>query len=81
MNRLFVRRNITSISIIIFIILFAGIQFIEPAFLYDKDGSIRQFGLGTRKKTILPIWFLTIILAVLSYLFVLYYLAIPKFKY
>jgi len=81
MNRLFVRRNITSISIITFIILFAGIQFIEPAFLYDKDGSIRQFGLGTRKKTILPIWFLTIILAVLSYLFVLYYLAIPKFKY
>ncbi len=81
MNRQFVRRNITSISIITFIILFAGIQFIEPAFLYDKDGSIRQFGLGTRKKTILPIWFLTIILAVLSYLFVLYYLAIPKFKY
>ncbi len=81
MNRQFVRRNITSISIITFIILFAGIQLIEPAFLYDKDGSIRQFGLGTRKKTILPIWFLTIILAVLSYLFVLYYLAIPKFKY
>ena len=81
MNRQFVRRNITSISIITFIIIFAGIQFIEPAFLYDKDGSIRQFGLGTRKKTILPIWFLTIILAVLSYLFVLYYLAIPKFKY
>jgi hypothetical protein len=81
MNRQFIRRNITSISIITFIIIFAGVQIIEPAFLYGKDGSIRQFGLGKRKKTILPIWFLTIILAVFSYLFVLYYLAIPKFKY
>ena len=26
---------------------------IEPAFLYDNDGSIRQFGLGSNKKTYL----------------------------
>jgi hypothetical protein len=81
MNRQFIRRNITSISIIAFIILFATIQITSPSFLYDKNGAIRQFGIGKRHKTIFPVWFLTIILAIFSYLFVLYYLAIPKFKY
>jgi hypothetical protein len=79
MNRTFIRNNITSISIIIFIILFTIIQIIEPAFLYDRDGSFRSFGIGKQKKTIIPIWLVTIILAILVYLFVLYYLAIPKF--
>jgi hypothetical protein len=79
MNRTFIRNNITSISIIIFIILFTIIQIIEPAFLYDRDGSFRSFGIGKQKKTIIPIWLVTIILAILVYLFVLYYLAFPKF--
>ena len=79
MNRTFIRKNITSISIIIFIILFAIIQIIEPAFLYNRDGSFRNFGIGKQKKTIIPIWLVSIILAILVYLFVLYYLAIPKF--
>ena len=79
MNRTFIRNNITSISIIIFIILFTIIQIIEPAFLYDRDGSFRNFGIGKQKKTIIPIWLVTIILAILVYLFVLYYLAFPKF--
>ena len=79
MNRTFIRNNITSISIIIFIILFTIIQIIEPAFLYDKDGGFRNFGIGKQKKTIIPIWLVTIILAILVYLFVLYYLAIPNF--
>ena len=43
--------------------------------------ALRQLGLGTRRKTVIPIWFLTFILATFSYLFVLYYLAIPKFRY
>ena len=81
MLRHYIRRNITSVSIILFIILFCIIQLVEPAFLYDKNGSLRQFGLGRKNKTVIPIWFLTLILAIFSYLFVLYYLAIPKFRY
>ena len=81
MLRQYIRRNITSVAIIVFIILFCIIQFIEPAFLYDNDGSLRRFGLGSQKKTIIPIWFLTLIIAIFSYLFVLYYLAFPKFRY
>lgn len=75
--RTFVKNNLTSVSIIIFITLFSFIQIIEPGFLYD-NGSLRQFGLGSKKKTVLPIWLLSIILAILSYLAVTYYLHIPK---
>jgi hypothetical protein len=80
MNRLFIRNNITSISIIIFVCLFIIIQFFEPIFLYDRNGALRQFGIGKKNKTILPIWLFALILAVLSYLFVLYYLTYPKFN-
>lgn len=78
MYRQFIRRNISSVSIIFFVIIFSIIQMIKPTFLYDSDGSLRKFGIGRRRKTVLPIWFMTIILAFLSYCGVLYYLALPK---
>ena len=75
--RTFIRKNTTSVSILMFIIIFSLIQVIEPPFLYD-NGALRQFGLGSKKKTILPIWLLSIILAILSYLVVIYYIHLPK---
>ena len=79
MFRLFIRQNITSVSIVLFVILFAVIQVVKPSIIYVKDGSLRQFGLASRKKTVLPIWLITIFLAILCYLFILYYLTFPKF--
>ena len=81
MNRIFIRKHITSFSIAIFVLIFIIIQYIKPAFLYNSDGSIRHFGLGYRRKTILPVWLVSIVLAILSYLLVLYYLTAPKMKY
>uniref|UniRef100_A0A6C0C3D4 Uncharacterized protein n=1 Tax=viral metagenome TaxID=1070528 RepID=A0A6C0C3D4_9ZZZZ len=81
MNRLFIRNNITSISILLFITLFITVQYLQPAFLYDRDGALREFGLGKKNKTILPIWLISLVLAIFSYLFVLYYLTMPKFIY
>ena len=76
--RSYIRQNITSVSILVFTIIFIVIQFAEPNFLYNK-GKLRQFGIGTKQKTILPIWLLSMILAIFSYLFVMYYLTYPKF--
>jgi hypothetical protein len=81
MNRLFIRNNITSISILIFVCLFVIVQYLKPAFLYDRDGALREFGLGKKNKTIIPIWLVSLVLAIFSYLFVLYYLTMPKFIY
>tara|TARA_B100000214_G_C23438499_1_gene388089 strand:+ start:112 stop:357 length:246 start_codon:yes stop_codon:yes gene_type:complete len=78
MNRLFVIRNINLFSIAIFLILFAFINFLKPNFLYNDDGSLREFGLGYKRKTIMPGWFVAIILAILSYTSVKYYIIYPK---
>ena len=78
MNRNFIRKHINALAIIIFVICFVFLQWLKPNFLYNSDGSLRQFGLGFKKKTIIPIWLISIVLAILSYLFVLHYLAIPK---
>ena len=78
MNRAYIRENAPLFAIILFLIMFVSIQMIKPAFLYNKDGSIREFGVGYRNKTIMPIWLLSLILGILSYLFVMYYIAYPR---
>ena len=77
--RTFIRNNITLVSIIIFLVIFGSIQIYRPGFLYNRDGSIREFGVGYRNKTILPLWLLSLILGILSYLTVMYYLTYPKY--
>ena len=80
MNRLFVRNHINTFSIILFVILFGLVVYIKPSVVFRDNGSVREFGIGYKNKTIIPIWLVSIILAFLSYLFVLYYLAVPKFR-
>ena len=78
MDRLFIRRNINLFSIAIFLVLFALLNYIKPNFLYNEDGSLRNFGVGYKRKTVLPGWFVAIILAIFSYISVLYYITYPK---
>jgi uncharacterized membrane protein YozB (DUF420 family) len=78
MYRALIRENITFVSILLFLILFSLIQLSKPKFLYHSDGSIREFGVGYKNKTILPIWLLSIVLGIVCYLIVIYYLAHPK---
>jgi len=52
----------------------------KPYFFYNHDGSLKQFGIGYKNKTILPIWLFFIILGILCYLFVIYYCAWLKFS-
>lgn len=68
-----IRENLPLVSIIIFVILFAIIQMYKPAFLYNTDGSLREFGVGYRNKTILPMWLLSIVLGILIYISLMYY--------
>jgi len=80
-SRSFIRSNIISFSIILFLIIFTLIHTIKPNFIYNKNGTFRDFGLGYRNKTILPMWLIVVITAILCYLFVLYLLAFPKILY
>ena len=66
--------NVLIFSILFFLTIFYIVSFIiKPAFLYNEDGSIKQFGLGYKNKTILPFWLITIGIAVLSYLLFYYF--------
>jgi uncharacterized membrane protein YidH (DUF202 family) len=76
--RTYIRENITLVSVILFIIIFGIIQIMKPACFYNKNGSIREFGIGYRNKTILPIWLLSLVLGLLCYLSVLYYVSNTK---
>ena len=69
-----IRRNVVASAISIFIFFYMMILALKPAFLYNKDGSLREFGIGYKKKTVIPAWLLAIILALGSYFSILYYI-------
>ena len=72
----FIRNNLAGTAIVLYIIVFMLVQYANPAFLYNDDGSLREFGIGYSSKTVLPIWLVAIILGILSYLAV-YYVSRP----
>jgi len=77
-SRFFIRNHVNSIAITIYLFIFGFLVFMKPNCLYNNDGSLRPFGIGTSRKTIIPVWLLAIVLSILSYFFVIYYLASPK---
>ncbi len=79
MNKLFIHKHITSLSILLFLVIYTAINLMKPSFLYNRDGSLREFGLGLRRKTVIPVWILSIFLSILSY-FVLMYYSAPNFS-
>ena len=80
MNRNFVKKYITTFSIILFLVLYSLINSLKPAFMYNSDGTLREFGIGLKKNTVIPAWLMAIILAIFSYYSILYYIFYPKIK-
>jgi hypothetical protein len=63
----FVRSNKINIAIFMFLVIFSIIHYLKPGLLYTKEGGFREFGVGYRNKTVIPIWVVSIILAILCY--------------
>jgi hypothetical protein len=78
MYKSYIREHITLVSVVLFILIFGTIQMMKPACFYNRDGSIREFGVGYKNKTILPIWLLSLLLGIICYLSVLYYVSSVK---
>ena len=81
MFKQFVKNNIILVSIVLFLSLFSVFVIMKPLFLFNKDGSIKQFGLGYSNKSVIPIWLLVIVLAIAAYFAVLYYLSFKKMHF
>jgi hypothetical protein len=73
-NKSFVRVNKTSIAAIMFLTIFVVIHHFKPAIFYTEEGGFRQFGVGYKQKTVVPIWVAAILIAISCYLAVLSYL-------
>ena len=69
-----IKKHPTSSAIVLFVAVILLIQQFQPAFLCNQNGSYKSFGLGYRNKTVVPMWLVAILVAILSYTAVLYYL-------
>ena len=78
MFRGFVKNNVTLVAIVIFLAFFTLTVLLKPAFIFNRDGSCRKFGIGFKNKTVIPIWLISIIFGILSYFAALYFIAAPK---
>jgi len=68
------KRNDSNITfaILIFFATFAIINYYKPGIMFNEYGQPRQFGVGYKHKTILPIWLCSILLGIVCYLAVLW---------
>ena len=67
MNSQIIRKNATTISIVLFAVIYIVLSTYKPGFIFSKDGNIREFGVGQSNKTILPLWLVSLLLGILSY--------------
>jgi hypothetical protein len=67
-----IRENKLVISITLFLCFFYAIHNFKPRFIYNEHGGFRQFGIGYKQKTVVPIWIASIVLAILCYVAVYY---------
>ena len=81
LDRAYLGRHLTLVAILVFGVVFAALQYFKPSFMYNKDGSVRQFGLGYSKKTVIPVWLVTVVVAILSYYAVMHFTLGAKVTY
>lgn len=58
--------NRIQLSIIFYLIFMGIVIVLKPKHIYNKEGSLKQFGTGS-KKTLFPLWLIIFIGAFLSY--------------
>lgn len=69
-----VKNNRVGSTIFLFLMIFLLTMLVKPVLLFNNDGSIRNFGLGKTRSTIIPVWLYGIVVAILSYVSILYYI-------
>ena len=55
-----------QISFILYLVIVGAIVFLNPRFLYDKEGKVKIFGMGDNK-TLFPLWLIIFVVAVFCY--------------
>ena len=69
-----VKQQRIGVAIIIYLAIMFSLIYTKPSFLFNDDESIKPFGLGYQTKSVLSLPIISILVGILSYMFVLYYL-------
>jgi hypothetical protein len=54
-------------SIALFLALMLLVYWVKPRAVFNEDGSLREFGVGSKKKTITPLWVVAILCAIAAF--------------
>lgn len=74
----FLRYHKVFSAIVLYFSLFSAFHFLlKPSFTYFPDGTFRPFGIDYTDETLFPLWLISIILGILSYLIILYLCSVP----
>jgi len=64
--------NRLHLSILLFMSVMYLLYSIRPSFMFYPNGALRDFGIGRKQKTILPLWLIAILTAILSFVASMY---------
>ena len=73
MVKYLLQQNLPLFSIGLFALLYLLLYWYKPEQIYNANGSLKDFGVGYKNKTILPLWLAAIVLGIMSYFVVLYF--------
>jgi len=62
--------------LMVYFICYGILLWLKPGMIYDESKRLRSFGVGYKHTTILPLWLVSIFLAIFSYFVVLYFIHI-----
>jgi len=69
--------NRMILILLLYFTFYSLIVWLKPDIIYDQTKSqLRSFGVGYKHSTILPLWLVSILLAIVSYFTVLYFIHI-----
>lgn len=70
----FLKENKPLAAIILFVSIYLFIYVYKPKFLFQEpNNKIRDFGVGYKNKTILPLWLFSILLGIICYFIIVFY--------
>ena len=68
----FIQKYRMLTTFILFLTFFSLIMIIKPPFVFNRDGSFKDFGLGYTNRSVLPIWVISIVFAIMAYYIILF---------
>lgn len=61
-------KDIRILMVTTYLFLMAALLYVQPNFVFGREGRIRPFGVTEKEATIFPLWYMVFVIAVVSYM-------------